>query len=152
MSTPTTTPTLDFSGELLHPGDPGFDEVASIFNGMIDRRPSAIARCRTPTRSRRAVRGARAAGLDFTVRGGGHGVSGAAVADGALMIDLAPMKQIDVDVDARRATVAAGATWADARRGHPGARPRGDRRADVGDRRRRPHPGRRERLARAAPG
>ena len=100
-----------FTGQLLHDGDPGYDEARSVFNGMIDRRPLAVARCSTPDEVAAALALARDRQLDFTVRSGGHGVSGSAVADGALMIDLSPMKTIDIDVEARTARVGAGVNW-----------------------------------------
>ena len=44
-----------FRGELFYPGDAGYDEARAVFNGMIDRRPLLIARCRR--RRRRGGRG-----------------------------------------------------------------------------------------------
>ena len=91
--------TLDgaFAGELLAPGDPGYDTARSLWNGDIDRRPRLIARCATVEDVVRAVRHAREVGLPLSVRGGGHGVGGHAVVDDGLMIDLSPMKAIRVD-------------------------------------------------------
>jgi FAD/FMN-containing dehydrogenase len=104
-------PPVDFEGPLLMPGAPGYDEARSIFNGAIDRRPAMIARCQAATDVAAAIALARTEGLEISVRGGGHGVTGAAVTEGGVMIDLTPLKGIDVDADARRARVGAGVTW-----------------------------------------
>jgi FAD/FMN-containing dehydrogenase len=101
----------DFEGRFLQPGDPGYDEAREVANGMFDRRPAAIACCTSPADVATALRVAREAGLDVTVRGGGHGATGSAVVDGALEIDCAPMKRIEVDADARRAVAGAGVIW-----------------------------------------
>ena len=100
-----------FAGRLLRPDTAGYDDARRIHNGMVDRRPALIAQCATAADVVEAVRFARAAGLAVTVRGGGHGVAGLAVADGALMLDLSAMRRVDVDPVARTATVQGGATW-----------------------------------------
>jgi hypothetical protein len=102
-----------FDGEALLPGDAGYDEARSVWNGDIDRRPALIARCGTPTHVAQAIALARREGLDLTVRGGGHNFAGLAVSDDALMIDLSPMNVVSVDAGARRARCGGGATWAD---------------------------------------
>ena len=102
---------VGFAGQLLHPGDPGYDEARLGWNGMFDRHPAVVARCAAPSAVVAALAIARDQGLDVTVRGGGHGVTGAASADGALQIDLTPMKRIDVDPAARTAIVGGGVTW-----------------------------------------
>jgi len=100
-----------FSGSILEPGEPGYDDARAIHNGLIDRRPAVIARCRNAADVADAVRYGRAAGLEICVRGGGHNAAGRAVIDGALMIDLSPMKGIHVDPVARTARVQGGALW-----------------------------------------
>ena len=81
-----------FAGTLLEPSDPGYDEARRVHNGMIDRRPALIAQCRNTADIVDAIHFARREGLEISVRGGGHNVAGRAVIDGALMIDLSPMK------------------------------------------------------------
>ena len=118
-----TTPALDgsavdtlaaqLSGRLLRPGDDDYDECRRVHNGLIDRRPALIVRCRTAADVAAAVRFARDGGHDISVRGGGHNVGGLAVADDAVMIDLAEMKAIRVDPDARTARAEGGVTWAE---------------------------------------
>src|SRR5256885_9108244 len=100
-------------GALLRPGADGYDEARSIFNGMIDRHPALIARCASPGDVVKAVRFAREHALVVSVRGGGHNVAGNAICDGGLMIDLTPMKGMQVDPSARRARAQGGVTWRD---------------------------------------
>src|SRR5437762_1911330 len=92
-----------FSGEILAPDDAGYDDARRIHNGLIDKRPALIARCRTTADVVAAVARARKDSLEIAVRGGGHNVAGKAVTEGGVMIDLSPMNQILVDVGARTA-------------------------------------------------
>jgi FAD/FMN-containing dehydrogenase len=101
------------SGPLLLRGDDGYDDARTIWNRMIDKRPAFIARCAGADDVVTAVRFARDHDLLISVRGGGHNVTGNAVCDGGLMIDLSPMRDARVDPDRRVATVGAGATWKD---------------------------------------
>jgi FAD/FMN-containing dehydrogenase len=98
--------------EVLSPGAPGFDGARSLWNAAVDRHPAVIVRCTTAEDLRAALAVAREAGLGVSVRGGGHGVAGRAIRDGALMLDLSGMCRITVDVPGRLARVEAGATWA----------------------------------------
>jgi FAD/FMN-containing dehydrogenase len=100
-----------FSGELLRAGQDGYDEARRVHNGMIDKRPELIARCRNVADVRDAVNMGRASGAEISVRGGGHNVAGRAVTDGGLMIDLAPMRSVYVDARTRRARSEGGVTW-----------------------------------------
>src|SRR2546423_3080868 len=102
-----------FAGELLRPGEPGYDENRVIHNGMIDKRPALIARCRSTADVAAAVDLARREGLELSVRGGGHNVAGRAVTEGGLMIDLSLMRDVEVDASARTARAQGGATWGD---------------------------------------
>jgi FAD/FMN-containing dehydrogenase len=97
-----------FAGAFLRPEDDGYDDARRIWNGMHDRRPAYIARCRDVADVRLAVRFAAAHRLTATVRGGGHNVAGAAVADGTIMIDLSLMRGVTVDIGARRADAEGG--------------------------------------------
>jgi FAD/FMN-containing dehydrogenase len=101
----------DFSGRLLQPGDADYDEARRIHNGLIDKRPALIARCRNAGDVARAILFANEHGLEIAVRGGGHNVAGRAVTDGGLMIDLAEMKRIEVDPEARTARAEGGVNW-----------------------------------------
>jgi FAD/FMN-containing dehydrogenase len=97
-----------FHGEVVFPGDEGYDEVRKVFNGMIDRRPALIARCVDTQDVVRCVRFAREHDLLVSVRGGGHSVAGHGVCDGGLMIDLSLMKGIEVDAKNRAAKAGPG--------------------------------------------
>jgi FAD/FMN-containing dehydrogenase len=99
------------SGTLLKPEDPLYDEARRVHNGLIDKRPALIARCRGTADVVEAVSFARDTGLEICVRGGGHNVAGRAVADGALMVDLAEMKGIYVDPEARTVRAQGGLNW-----------------------------------------
>jgi FAD/FMN-containing dehydrogenase len=98
-------------GRLLQPGDGGYDEARRVWNGMIDRRPALIARCAGPADVRAAVRFARDHRLLVSVKGGGHNITGNAVCEGGLTIDLSPMKSVRVDPARRTARAEAGLTW-----------------------------------------
>ena len=100
-----------FGGELIEPATPGYDEARAVFNGMIDRRPAVIARCHAASDVVAAVKLARAQELALSVYGGGHGVTGAAVVEAGITVDLRGMKGIVVDVEAKTARVEAGCTW-----------------------------------------
>lgn len=100
-------------GELLLPGDEGYDEARKIWNGMIDKRPALIARCAGVADVIDAVNFARTHNLLVSVRGGGHNVAGLAVCDGGIMIDLSLMKSVHVDPKARTARAQSGATLGD---------------------------------------
>ncbi len=102
-----------FRGDVFLPGDAGYDEVRQIWNAMIDRRPALIARCASPEDVVQAVEFARKHNLLVSIRGGGHNIAGNAVCDDGLMIDLSLMKSVQVDPNARRATVEPGCTLAD---------------------------------------
>lgn len=95
------------------PGDPEYDQSRRVWNGMVDRRPAVIARCSDAADVSAAVRYATEAGLAVTVRGGGHNVAGLALADDALLIDLSPMRDVDVDPVNRLAVAGGGALLAD---------------------------------------
>jgi FAD/FMN-containing dehydrogenase len=97
--------------DLLSPDHPDYEATRRVHNGLIDRRPALIARCHSADDVADAVRMARQRELEICVRGGGHNVAGRAVVDGALMIDLAPMKRVVVDPAARTVRAQPGLTW-----------------------------------------
>ncbi len=100
-----------FDGEVRYAGDPGYDAARAVFNGMFDRHPSVIAQCSSTQDVAAAVRHATRQGLPLTVYGGGHGVTGSAVVDGGLCVDLRGLKEVVVDPAARTARVGGGVTW-----------------------------------------
>lgn len=103
----------DFGGTVHAPGEEGYEEARSVWNGMIDRTPGLVARCSEPGHVREAVDFVREEGHLLSVRGGGHNIAGSAVCEGGLMLDLSPMADVRVDPAARRARVGPGATLAD---------------------------------------
>jgi hypothetical protein len=101
------------SGPVIGPADPDYDEARRVWNAGIDRHPAVIARCSSPADVAAAVTYAAKHDLEVTVRGGAHSMSGAAVADGGLMIDLSQLNQVSVDPQAKRARAGGGALLAD---------------------------------------
>jgi len=100
-----------FSGEILKPLDDGYDHARRVHNGMVDKRPALIARCRDTNDVVTALDVANQRGLEISVRGGGHSIAGRSVVEAGLMIDLSPMKHINIDTKARLARVGGGVTW-----------------------------------------
>lgn len=100
-----------FSGQLVQPADAGYDDARRVHNGLIDKRPSLIARCRNTADIVDAVSLARDNNLEVAVKGGGHNVAGRATINGGLLIDLSLMKGIHVDPAGRIARAQGGATW-----------------------------------------
>lgn len=97
--------------ELVRMADPGYEDVRSLFNGMIKKRPAVIARCGSASDVIGALELAGREGYEVAVRAGGHSVAGMSLNEGGLVIDVRPMKDIFVDPDARRVRVGAGVTW-----------------------------------------
>ena len=100
-----------FAGTILRPDDAGYDEARSVFNGMIDRRPAVIARCSGVDDVIAVVALARENDLPLSVYGGGHGVTGSAVVDAGVCLDMRDLREVVVDPDARSVRVGGGATW-----------------------------------------
>jgi FAD/FMN-containing dehydrogenase len=99
------------TGRVVAPGDESYDEVRRIHNGLVDKHPALIVRCVTAQDVVAAVRLGREAGLEISVRGGGHNVAGKAVTEGGVMIDLSLMKEVEVDPARRTITAGGGVTW-----------------------------------------
>jgi FAD/FMN-containing dehydrogenase len=97
-----------FAGDLVPPDDATYDRHRAIWNGSIDRHPALIARCTGASDVSAAVSFARQTGLPLAVRGGGHSFPGHSVCDDGLVVDLGPMKGIDVDPEAGTARAEAG--------------------------------------------
>jgi len=97
--------------EIIRPTDDNYDEARKIYNGMIDKRPAYIAKCKTPDDVIVAVNFAQKEGIEVSVRSGGHSGPGLALTEGGIVIDLSPMKDIQVDSETTTARVEAGCTW-----------------------------------------
>src|SRR4051794_22471808 len=81
----------ELRGGIIRPGDDGYDEARSIWNGPIDRHPALIVRCAGVADVMAALRFARSEHLEVAVRGGGHSVAGFSAVDDGIVIDLSAM-------------------------------------------------------------
>jgi FAD binding domain/Berberine and berberine like len=97
-------------GELIVPGDDAYNNARHVWNGMIDRYPALIVRCANSADVVSTVQFARSQNLEVAVRGGGHSFAGNGTCDGGLVIDLSPMKHVQVDLVKRTAHAQAGLT------------------------------------------
>jgi FAD/FMN-containing dehydrogenase len=102
-----------FGDALLTPRDPGYEAARTVWNARFDRRPGAVALCRSTEDVATAVGVARERKLLVAVRSGGHDYAGHSTCDEGLVIDLSAMKGIAIDAERRRATVQPGVTWAE---------------------------------------
>ncbi|WP_405522993.1 FAD-binding oxidoreductase [Streptomyces canus] len=100
-----------FTGELIGPEDASYQEARTVYNAMIDKRPALVARCADADAVSRTIAFARAQGLPLAVRGGGHHGAGLGTVDGGVVADLSPMKDIQVDPEARTVRVGGGCVW-----------------------------------------
>jgi hypothetical protein len=95
----------------IGPNDPRYDEARAVYNAMIDRRPALIARCADAGEVAKVVNYARERGLLLAVRGGGHNGAGLGTVDDGVVLDLSPMRDVEVDPVARTVRVGGGTTW-----------------------------------------
>ena len=100
-------------GELIQPGDAGYDAARKVYNGMIDKRPALIVRCADVADVIAAVNFGRENGLLVSIRGGGHNAGGLGICDGGLVIDLSRIRYTHVDPETGTVRVGGGCTWAD---------------------------------------
>lgn len=111
LATAATELAATFGGQLLRPADAGYDAARRVHNGLVDKRPALIGRCRGVADVVDLVNLTRDLGLELAVRGGGHNVAGRATVDGGVMIDLSSMQGIHVDPRTRSVRAQAGVTW-----------------------------------------
>ena len=102
-----------FTGRIISPGEPGYEDARQVWNGAVDRRPALITRPANTADVAAAVGLARDSGLPLAVRGGGHSTAGHSTCDDGIVIDLSQLRHVAVDPDARRARVGGGALLAD---------------------------------------
>ena len=81
-----------FTGEIVQAGDKDYEDVRRVHNGLINRHPGLILRCRSTADVLSALKLGLDEELEIAVRGGGHNVGGRAVCDDGLVIDLSLMK------------------------------------------------------------
>jgi FAD/FMN-containing dehydrogenase len=105
---------LSGAGCVVHePGSRGYAQATRLWNGAVERKPALVTACSNTNDVRTALLAARAAGVPVSVRNGGQDWVGRALRDGGLVLDLTPMRQCSVDVEALEATVSGGVTVAD---------------------------------------
>lgn len=99
---------IRLKGPLLTSGDVGYDVSRTVWNGMIDRKPSIVVRCLGTADVIACVQFAREHGLLISIKGGGHNIAGLSTADGALMLDMSLMRGVWVDPQRRVAHAQSG--------------------------------------------
>ena len=100
-------------GQVIEPGDAGYDDALKVYNGMIDRHPALIVRCADVADVVAAVDFGRSHDLRVSIRSGGHNAGGLGVCDDGLVIDLSLISYVQVDPEAQTVRVGAGSTWGD---------------------------------------
>jgi FAD/FMN-containing dehydrogenase len=98
-------------GQVVTPGEDGYEEGRRVWNGRFDRCPAAVIRCHHADDVRTAVDYARRRSVPLAVKGGGHSNAGHSSINGGLLIDLSPMKDIEVDPVTKTARVQPGVRW-----------------------------------------
>ncbi|MDX1396554.1 MAG: FAD-binding oxidoreductase, partial [Gemmatimonadota bacterium] len=98
-------------GEVITEAHTAYDEARQVFNRMIDRRPLVIVQCAGATDVMQTVDFAREQGLPLAIRSAGHHVTGNAVCDDGVVVDLGGMKGVRIDPEGRTARVEPGVTW-----------------------------------------
>jgi FAD/FMN-containing dehydrogenase len=107
-------PELDgIAGRVIRPDDAEYDKARTPFYGGLDPHPAAIVRVADAQDVARVLALVRDSGTQFIVRSGGHGVAGYGVPDGGIVVDLADMKTLAIDAQARTAWAGAGLTAAE---------------------------------------
>ena len=100
----------DVDGRVIAPEDDEYDQARALFYGGMDRHPAAIVRVKDDMDVVRVVALARESGLQLAVRSGGHSIPGHSVSEGGIVIDLADMRALEIDVEARTAWAQTGLT------------------------------------------
>jgi hypothetical protein len=100
-------------GEVIEPGDAGYEAARKVHNGMIDRKPRMIVKVADTADVITAVNFGREQKMLVAVRGGGHNAGGLGVADDSLVIDLSRIKYVHVDPAKKLVRVGGGSTWAE---------------------------------------
>ncbi|HUI57688.1 MAG TPA: FAD-binding oxidoreductase [Bryobacteraceae bacterium] len=113
MATDHSALKANLRGEMIQPGDDGYDEARKLFNAMIDKKPAVIVRCVDVADVIACVNHARENHILLAVRGGGHNGPGLGSCDGGMVIDLSRMRGVRVDPAAKTAEVAGGCVWGD---------------------------------------
>src|ERR1700682_2149628 len=110
MTTQATPRLTGLTGRVIRPDDAEYDKARASFYGGFDRRPAAIVRVADAKDVARVITIARESGVAFAVRSGGHGVAGYGLPNGGIVLDLADMRALAIDAQARTAWAEAGLT------------------------------------------
>jgi len=120
MNTPSTavlriTQTLKaaIAGQVLVPGQAGYDQARQAWNLAVDERPCVVVVAESAADAAQAVRYARARGMRIAPQGTGHGAEPLEPLDGAMLLRTTHMRQVRIDPSARTARAEAGAVWTD---------------------------------------
>ena len=92
-----------FRGRLMRPDDAEYPDARRIWNGLVARRPGLIARCNDSSDVQAAVRAAASANVTTAIRCGGHSLGGFSSCDDGIVIDLTPMRKVQVYEENRSA-------------------------------------------------
>ncbi|HET8915441.1 MAG TPA: FAD-dependent oxidoreductase, partial [Propionibacteriaceae bacterium] len=101
------------NGQVMLPGEDGYDSARALWNAMVDRRPAVVVRCASSADVAAALDFSRSNDLEVGIRCGGHSVLGISVPDGGLLMDMSGLRAVRVDPDGRRAWVQGGALLGD---------------------------------------
>src|SRR5947209_4002879 len=99
------------SGQLIYPGDSGYDQARKVYNGMIDKFPSIIVKCMDAADVIHTVNFAGENKLPVAVKGGGHNGGGLGICDDGLVIDLSGIKFVVVNTENNTVRVGGGNIW-----------------------------------------
>ncbi|SDU15221.1 FAD-binding oxidoreductase [Jiangella alkaliphila] len=102
-----------FTGQVVAPGDDGYDGARAIFYGGLDPKPAVVIHPSDPAEVAGVIALARETGLELSVRCGGHSVAGHSVVDGGIVLDLRHLRAIAIDVEERTVWAQAGLTAGD---------------------------------------
>jgi FAD/FMN-containing dehydrogenase len=102
----------EFKGDLVRPGDPGYDDSIKRWAGNAARKASIVAFVKDEKDVGLAIKYARGSDLPIAIRGGGHSPAGASSIENGLVIDLSRyLNGVTIDVEKQLAHIGGGAIW-----------------------------------------
>jgi FAD/FMN-containing dehydrogenase len=112
MLLPAAPPLADImKGRVVTPGDDGYDQARSSFNLTVDQRPAAVAYPVDAADVVAAIGYARANGLRVAPQATGHNAAPLGSLEDALVVHVGELTEVEIDAEARRVRVGAGAKW-----------------------------------------
>jgi FAD/FMN-containing dehydrogenase len=100
-------------GQIVVPADPDWDEARQAWNLAVDQRPAAVALVDSVEDVVEVVQFARARGLRIAPQATGHGALSLAALDGTILVKTSRLRGVEIDAEAKRARIEAGALWED---------------------------------------